>query len=106
MAAWIGLEKDQFEWDAGSPASFASSPGVVRRFCPTCGSPLSYEGERWPTEIHVYAASLDEPEAVAPRAHVNAGEQLPWFEVHDDLPRWAGIGSRDVPPLRKSPREG
>ncbi len=105
VAAWIGLERDQFAWDAGTPAAFASSPGVTRRFCPTCGSPLSYEGERWPTEIHVYAASLDDPASAVPRAHVNTDEQLPWFEVHDHLPRWAGMGARDVPPIRKGPRQ-
>ncbi|MHB2168128.1 GFA family protein [Alsobacter sp. R-9] len=104
IAAWIGLEKDQFAWDAGSPAAIASSPGVVRRFCPTCGSPLSYEGDRWPTEIHVYVASLDDPSAVVPRAHVNVGEQLPWFEVHDAWPRWESVGSRDVPPVRRGPK--
>lgn len=105
LAAWIGLEMDKFTWDAGAPTSFSSSPGVLRRFCSTCGSPLSYEGERWPTEIHVYAASLDNPGPVTPRAHVNAAEQLPWFEVHDDLPRWAGVGSHDVAPIRRGPRE-
>lgn len=103
-AVWIGIERDQFSWDAGTPSAYASSPGVVRRFCPTCGSPMSYEGDRWPTEVHVLAPSLEDPSPVRPRAHVNAAEQLDWFEVHDDLPRFAGVGGRTVTPLRRGPR--
>jgi hypothetical protein len=44
-----------------------------------------------------------DPAAIAPRAHVFAAEQLPWFEVLDDLPRYAG-SLRDAALLRRGPR--
>ena len=104
VAVWIGVERDQFSWEKGSPAAYASSPGVVRKFCPTCGSPLSYEGDGWPTEVHILAPSLDDPANVQPRGHVHASEQLHWFEVDDDLLRFATVGGKDTAPLRRGSR--
>jgi predicted alpha/beta hydrolase family esterase len=37
------------------------------------------------------------------RGHVNADDQLPWFEVLDALPRCAGVGG-ESPLLRRGPR--
>ena len=65
VAVWIGVEKTAYRLDAGEPGAYRSSPGVVRRFCRTCGSPLSYEGDRWPNEIHLLSGSLDDPEVAA-----------------------------------------
>ncbi|WP_293868795.1 GFA family protein [uncultured Alsobacter sp.] len=104
VAVWIGVEREQFTWDTGTPAAYASSPGVIRRFCPTCGSPLSYEGDGWPTEVHILAPSLDDPSTVQPRGHVHSGEQLPWFEVDDDLLRFETVGGKDRTPLRRGSR--
>jgi hypothetical protein len=66
---------------------------------------MSYENEKLPGEIHLYAASLDEPGRAAPARHVFVDEQLPWFEVHDDLPRYAttSLGGTAAP-VRKGPR--
>ena len=41
--------------------------------------------------------------AVPAQVHVYAAEQLPWFEIHDDLPRYAG-GSRAAELLQISRR--
>ena len=57
------------------------------RFCQDCGSPMSFAGERWPGEIHLFAASFDEPAAIAPQMHVYVEEQLPWVRLDDGLPR-------------------
>lgn len=102
-AAWIGLETNQYTLEAGTPATYGSSPGVSRGFCGTCGTPLSYAGTRWPTEIHLLAGALDDPAGIAPRGHVHVDDQLPWFEVLDTLPRFAGVGG-EAPPLRRGPR--
>ena len=89
----------------GTPKYFASSPGVKRGFCGTCGSPLTYENDDLPDEVHVYAAVLDEPAraAVAPSRHVFVDAQLPWFEVHDALPRYGGTSGRGAKPIGKGP---
>ena len=53
--------------------------------------------------IDLYACTLDDPSSLAPQCHVHAVEQLPWFEVADDLPRYPG-SNRGGQPLRHGPR--
>ena len=106
MTTWISVPRNAFRYVKGAPRSFRSSPGVKRGFCETCGSPLTYEGERIPDEVHLYAASLSDASHVTPSRHVFAKEQLPWFETLDDLPRYATTGRGGATPVRIGPRKG
>ena len=72
---------------SGERSIYASSPGVSRSFCATCGTPLAYETERRPDEIDIYINVFDHPEAFTPQKHVYHAEHIPWFDVRDDLPR-------------------
>lgn len=65
---------------------FASSPGVQRSFCTRCGSPLSYAGESFPGEIHLFVALFDRPEQLAPQRHAHYAERLPWLHLDEHLP--------------------
>lgn len=77
----------------GTPLSrYPSSPGVTRSFCPRCGTPMSFVGERWPDEVHLFLATFDDPNALSPKAHVNTAEQLSWIHLADGLPRYERIG--------------
>ena len=94
----------------GEPTYYESSPGVKRYFCATCGSPLAFVSDKWPGEIHLHAGSLDDPVAIAPTGHMQVAEQVPWAEVHDQLPRYTRY-SRDamnqiVLPEKASMRRG
>jgi len=89
FATYAGYPADAVTWTAATPRSYASSPGVTRTFCANCGTPMSFAGERWPGEIHLFAASFDAPESLSPQVHVHAEEQLPWVHLGDDLPRIA-----------------
>ena len=64
--------------------AYASSPGVVRRFCGTCGTSLAYESK--PDEVDVTTCSLDQPGEVPPLDHTYVGEKLPWDVLCDGLP--------------------
>lgn len=86
FTSYFGVGHGQWRWVGGEPAVHLSSPGVRRHFCPRCGSPMAYEGARWPHEIHFFAASLDDPTAYRPTVHVNWNERLPWVAVRDGLP--------------------
>jgi hypothetical protein len=83
MTTYAGFERERFTWLAGRPARFHSSPGVTRTFCGRCGSSLTYEGERWPGEVHVLAATLDHPERITPKGHAFVEERLPWLHLAD-----------------------
>ena len=87
LATYAGFIKDKVRFTAEEPASYHSSPGVTRRFCPDCGTPISFESERWPEEIHLFVCTFDDPEGFEPRAHVYTAEQLSWLHLGDDLPR-------------------
>lgn len=104
MATFVCVLHDTFRFTNGTPQSYASSPGVRRSFCLRCGTPIAYEADRIPNEVHLYHGTLTDPNAVQPTAHVHVAEQLGWFEVQDDLPRYAE-GMRGVSPIRHGSRD-
>ena len=87
LATYVGMAKDRFRYTQGTPGTYASSPGVTRSFCASCGTPLAYETERLPEEIHLYISTLENPEDFTPVRHVFFSERIPWFDTADDLPR-------------------
>ena len=89
FATFAGFRRENFRLLAGEPGRYASSPGVWRSFCVRCGSPLTYEGERWPDEVHIHLPSLEDPLSLKPKAHVHVAEQLAWVHLADGLPRYA-----------------
>lgn len=92
LATFLCVDALAFRYTHGTPAKYPSSAGATRSFCPRCGSPVCFEGQKWPGEIHLYIGTLSEPAAFAPTAHVNTVEQLPWFHVNDALKHYAGMG--------------
>lgn len=94
FATFVGLAADRFRYSKGSPQVFASSPGVRRGFCGDCGTPLTYEADRFAGEVHVYISTFDRPEVFAPQLHVFTAEAIPWLHLNDGLPRYPGT-SRD-----------
>jgi hypothetical protein len=89
MTTWISVPRSAFSFTKGSPRYFRSSQGVRRGFCEYHGSTLTYESERVADEVHLYAESLLDATAISPSGHVFVAEQLPRFEVFDDLHRFA-----------------
>ena len=81
MASYAGFAAERFAYTAGAPTRFASSPGVTRSFCGRCGSPLTYEGARWPGEVHVLIGTLDRPGDFVPTLNAFVEEKLPWLHL-------------------------
>ena len=77
---------------------YESSLIAERGFCPTCGSSLFYRPlVRRKTEwVVVFTASLDNPENFGPEWHLGVESQMPWFKMHDDLPK---VRCKDSPGL-------
>ncbi len=89
VAMFVGVKVSQFRYLEGTPAAYESSQDVWRYFCPTCGSPMAYTRDKeFPGEVHLYLGTLEDPTMLVPTGHVHTGEQLPWFEVKDELPRF------------------
>lgn len=81
------MSGDRFRWVKAAPSEFHSSPGVTRSFCPRCGTPLSYQAEKYPDEIHLNIGVFDRPQDFVPNAHYYTAEKIAWFETADEAPR-------------------
>ena len=103
IATFVCVRTEAFRFTKGMPAAYVSSPGVTRTFCAGCGSPMTYASDRHPDQIDIYLGTLNDPAMTQPTFHVNAGEQLAWFETLDTLPRYERErgGAR---PVRYGPR--
>lgn len=90
FVSWMGLPRAQVRWDGDNLNVRETSPGVERGHCETCGTGMFYRNAVWPDEIHLYAATLDDPTLYKPQAHYHWEERLPWTAVDDGLPRYTG----------------
>lgn len=91
VATFVGYNKDQLTYTSGQRKFYQSSPGVQRGFCADCGTPMTYEADRCPDEVHLYVSTIDNPGAFRPQVHVFFGERIPWLELEDDLPRYEAL---------------
>ena len=46
LTIWVGYRPDQVRFTRGSPRSFSKTAGVVRTFCPDCGTSSSLRAVR------------------------------------------------------------
>jgi hypothetical protein len=104
VATYVGVDIGQFRYLKGEPSIYESSPGVKRYFCPTCGSPMAYAGSRWPREVHLFHGTLANPAQWPPTGHAHVEEQVTWFDVHDELPRFEKTASKGAQPKHTGPR--
>lgn len=78
FSTWVGFDSAAVEWTGESPVFYASSLGVKRSFCPTCGTSLSFQGEKWPNETHFLLGTFDDPSTFTPSGDYMKEEALPW----------------------------
>lgn len=81
VTTYAGFASQSFAYITGEPVRFHSSPGVTRTFCGRCGSPLTYEGARWPGETHVLIGTMDRPQDFVPTGNAFVEERLPWLHL-------------------------
>lgn len=92
MTSYFGVSRAQVAWN-GARSFYNSSRGVTRAFCGQCGTPMHYMNTRWPGEMHLFAATLDELTLYKPTAHVHWAERVPWLILDDGLPKYNGRAS-------------
>lgn len=90
FTTFMGVPDGAWRWTGAEPKVYQSSPGVRRMFCGTCGAPVAYAADRYPGEIHFYAALLDDRAGFVPQGHVHWDERVDWVELADHLPRKEG----------------
>ncbi|QCB42412.1 GFA family protein [Sphingomonas sp. PAMC26645] len=86
MVGWIAFRSEQVTI-AGDPVTYESSASGRRQFCGRCGTGLFYtNAEYLPGIIDVQSCTLDDPEAVAPGAHIQVADRLAWMANVAALP--------------------
>lgn len=80
------VERDTVVFTHGRPAEYRSSPKVIRGFCGTCGTALTYWEADWPKEFSLTIASLDDPGLVRPIDHTWMSHAVAWDAASDSLP--------------------
>jgi hypothetical protein len=91
MVAWGTFLRREFAMTKGRLTEFASSASVLRGFCGTCGTSLTYRRDGRPTEIDLTLASLDDPSLLKPQCHIWVSDKLPWVVIDDGLPQFATV---------------
>ena len=92
---WIEVSSSRFSVVSGTPARYASRPGVTRQFCAACGTQLTYQHAGEPDIVDVTACSLDTVDGITPEDHVWCDRLVPWLKLDDGLPRY-GRGRFDT----------
>lgn len=90
FTAFVGLHPDGLRW-SGKVNHYQSSPGARRGFCPDCGTRLYFQSTNWPGEIHLHAATLDDPAWYKPDAHVCLSSSPDWVAPADEVPKISGF---------------
>lgn len=73
----------------GTLTRYASSEAVERQFCPKCGTGLFYFNEAvLPGLVDIRSVTLDDAVVLAPDAHIQMADALPWEMAVHTLPRF------------------
>ena len=88
MVGWALFPQDQVTI-SGEPVRYQSSENAVRHCCGVCGTGLFYTNAViFPGSIDIQTATLDDPAALPPQAHIQMAEAAPWMEQAHELPKF------------------
>ncbi|MEW9855825.1 GFA family protein [Novosphingobium sp. M1R2S20] len=89
VMAWAAFASEHFSVLSGDTRAYNSSDAVYRHFCPNCGTGLWDTNEEvLPGLVDLQIATLDDPETIAPSAHIQVAERLSWMSIADNLPQF------------------
>ncbi len=88
IASFAHFPIDSFAWLKEQPKRYRSSEFAERGFCSQCGSTVTMHEDALGDRVQVAIGSLDQPDRVDVNDHVWTQDQISWFDVRDDLPRF------------------
>jgi len=91
FVTWFGTDRSRFRVISGEGELvwYRSTEEARRGFCSRCGSTMLFESSRWPDEVHIVRASVDELDR-EPAAHVFFDAHVDWVDLGDDLKKLGG----------------
>ena len=89
LVSWAMFPESALTVTQGQPKTINSSGAAMRSFCGDCGTGLFYRNaENLPGIVDVQTATLDNPEALAPRVQIQVAERISWMKHLDQLPEF------------------
>ena len=90
MVSWAAFAEQAFTLQQGELTTFNSSGTALRSFCPKCGTGIAYRNAAFlPGIVDIQSATLDDPAALPPQAHIQTAERLGWMDGQEHLPTFA-----------------
>lgn len=87
MVMWAAFREEAFSVTQGEAKTRNSSGASMRSFCGECGTGLWFQNAEFlPGLVDIQAATLDDPDALRPNAHVQVAERIGWMEHAHELP--------------------
>ena len=89
MVAWAAFGEADFRVTSGEAITFNSSGQSMRSFCGRCGSGVYYRNSEFlPGIVDIQSATLDDPDAYKPMAHIQTAERIGWMKQAHGLPSY------------------
>ncbi len=91
--AWTAFAEDAVRFTHAQPHYYRLSLIAEQGFCRNCGSPVAWRSVKPERARYLVIATtcLDNPADFAPTWHGCVESQVPWLQIHDDLPRTRGV---------------
>ncbi|MCP4007062.1 MAG: GFA family protein, partial [bacterium] len=89
FVAWATFPTAGLQVTCGQLAQYPSSERVLRGFCASCGTGISYRNLDRSEEIDVAVAVLDNPGLLEPEYHIWVSHKLSWVDLGDRMPQFA-----------------
>ena len=93
VSAFVGFETAHLVWQGEPLKQYPSSKGILRGFCPECGTSMTYEDEKLPHDIYFYVGVFDDPDGLPMQSHSYVEEKLVWLHINDELPKEEGTAA-------------
>ena len=89
FSTYASVSTKNFRWRQGGHLlkTYKAPNGTKRGFCGRCGSSLTFESALSEGVIEFTIATLDNPPALAPDAHVFTSTKVNWINIDDYLPQ-------------------
>lgn len=77
--------------------AFEATPGQIKFFCKTCGSPVMSQQNLHPNNIRIRLGTIESDIIERPVAHIFVGSKANWETICDDLSQYENtIGSGEL----------
>lgn len=87
VVGWAMFPEGQVRTTKGSLKAYSSSEHGLREFCADCGTGLFYRNAQMlPGIIDIQTGTLDDPDQLPARCHIQTAERVSWMADAHGLP--------------------